>query len=115
MASNERRRHVRVKPTSDLPVRVALAGDGLVRESLDVMDLSVGGLALSSPALANTKPGERLRLHLTLGTSAEQVIEVVTRWISPEGAGVELVDPSARTAQDLSRYIAELLERGGSS
>lgn len=115
MVANERRRHVRLKPTPDLPVRVALAGDGLLREGLDVIDLSVGGLALSSPALASTKPGDRLRLHLTLGTSAEHAIEVVTRWTSRDGIGVELVEPSAQMAHELQRYIAELLERGGSS
>lgn len=115
MASSERRRHVRVKPSSDLPARVALASDGLLREGLDVVDLSVGGLALSSPALASTKPGDRFRIHLTLGTGAEHVIDVVTRWTSKDGAGVELVDPPASTAQELSRYIGELLERGGSS
>ena len=116
MVANERRRHVRLKPTPELPVRVSLAGDGLVREGLDVIDLSVGGLALSSsPALAGTKPGARLRLHLTLGTSAEEVVEVVTRWTSTDGIGVELVDPPPAIAQALARYIAELLERGGSS
>lgn len=114
MVANERRRHVRLKPTPELPVRVSLAGDGLVREGLDVIDLSVGGLALSSPALAGVKPGARLRLHLTLGTSAEEVVEVVTRWTSSDGIGVELVDPPPATAQALGRYIAELLERGGS-
>lgn len=115
MASSERRRHVRVKPSPDLPVRVALASDGLLREALDVMDLSVGGLALSSPALASTKPGDRFRIHLTLGTGREHAVEVVTRWKSAEGAGVELVDPPPSTAQELGRYIGELLERGGSS
>lgn len=115
MASTERRRHVRVKPSSELPVRVSLASDGLMREALDVMDLSVSGLALSSPALANLKPGERLKLHLTLGTNAEHAVDVVTRWISQDGAGVELVDPSASTVQELARFIAELLERGASS
>jgi hypothetical protein len=115
MVANERRRHVRLKPTPDLPVSVALASEGLMREMLDVIDLSVGGLALSSPALAATKPGDHLRLHLTLGGSAEQVIEVVARWKSQDGVGVELVDPSGRASQELGRYIAELLERGGSS
>lgn len=115
MATNERRRHVRVKPSPDLPVRVALAGDGLMREALDVMDLSVGGLALSSPALASTKAGDKLRLHLTLGSNPEHAIDVVIRWISADGAGVELVDPPAAIAQELGRFMAELLERGGSS
>jgi hypothetical protein len=115
MVANERRRHVRLKPTPDLPIRVALAGDGLLREALDVIDLSISGLALSSPALASTKPGDKLHLLLTLGTSAEHEVDVITRWTSRDGVGVELVDPPAQTAQALQRYIAELLERGGSS
>ena len=115
MATNDRRRHVRVKPSPELPVRVSLAGDGLLREALDVMDLSVSGLALSSPALANLKPGERLRLHVTLGGNAEHAVDVVARWISQDGAGVELVDPLPSTVQQLARFIAELLERGASS
>lgn len=116
MTGTERRRHVRLKPTPDLPVYVALAGDGLLRESLDVIDLSVGGLALSSsPALAGTQPGQRLKLHLTLGKSAEHAVEVVARWTSSVGVGVELVDPPAKMAQELTKYIAELLERGASA
>ena len=71
MVANERRRHVRLKPTPELPVVVALASGGLVRETIDVIDLSVGGLALSSPMLANAKPGDRLRLFLTLGTNRD--------------------------------------------
>ena len=113
MASNERRRHVRVQPTSSLPVRVALASDGLMREALDVMDLSVGGVALSSPALAGKKAGDRLRMHLTIGTGTEHTIEGVVRWTKGDGAGVELVDLPANVAQELGRYISELLERGG--
>ena len=115
MVGNERRRHVRLKPTPDLPVVVALAGDGLMREALDVIDLSVGGLALSSPALAGTKPGQLLTLHLTLGKSVEHKVTVVARWTSDVGVGVELVDPPPKIAQELTKYIAELLERGGSS
>jgi len=94
---------------------VALASDGVLREGLDVLDLSVGGLALSAAALGAAKVGDRLRLHLTLGTAPEHVVDAVVRWTSADAAGVELVDPPAHTAQDLGRYIADLLERGGSS
>ena len=114
MGRSERRRHVRLKPTPGLPARAALAGDGLLREVLDVVDLSVGGLAISAPALAKTKPGERLRLHLTLGAAAEFVVDVVVRWRSNENAGVELVDAPPPTARELERYVQELLERGES-
>jgi hypothetical protein len=114
--SSERRRHVRLKPTVELPARVSLAVDGLVREGLDVLDLSVGGFALSSPLLASARPGEQKRLFLTLGADgSEHAVDVVIRWNAPGGAGVELVDPPAATAQELARYIAELLERGGST
>lgn len=112
MASNERRRHVRLKPTPELPIHVALAGDGLLREALDVIDLSVSGLALSSAALGKSKPGDKLRLHISLGATPEHVVDATIRWASAETVGVELVDPPAKTAQDLGKYIAELLERG---
>ncbi len=87
----------------------------MMREALDVIDLSVSGLALSSAALAETKSGDKLRLHITLGSTPEHVVEATVRWSSAAGTGVELVDPPARTAQGLGKYIAELLERGGSS
>ncbi|CAN5894153.1 hypothetical protein BH11MYX4_BH11MYX4_07890 [soil metagenome] len=114
MATNERRRHFRLKPTPELPIHGALASDGLLREGLDVVDLSVSGLALSSTAIAETKAGDRLRLTITLA-AAEHFVEAVVRWTSGDTAGVELVDPPARTAQELGRYIADLLERGGST
>jgi len=49
VAATERRRHVRIKPTPDLPVYVALASNSLLREALDVIyprgwdDLGVAG------------------------------------------------------------------------
>lgn len=115
MVGSERRRHVRLKPTPDLPVRVALVSDGPMREMIDVVDISVGGFSLSSPALQSAKAGERLKLQLMLGLKDEYAVEVVARWVSGEGAGVELVEPPVSTTQALGRYIAELLERGGSS
>jgi hypothetical protein len=113
MASNERRRHVRVKPSPDLPVQVALASDALLREAVHVMDLSVCGLALAS--LATTETGQQLRLHLRLGSGPEHTVDVIVRWTTRDTAGVELVDPTPQVAQELARYVAELLERGGSS
>ena len=115
MVGNERRRHVRLKPSVELPVRVVLLGDSPVRETLDVNDLSVGGLALSSPALKKAVPGERLKLLITLGRQDEYAVDVVTRWTSENAVGVELVDAPVATAQALGRFLAELLERGGSS
>ena len=111
---NERRRHVRLKPSVDVPVRVALLGDGLLREALDVVDISVGGMALTSTVLRGSQVGAQLKLQISLGKE-DHAIEVVTRWTAANVIGVELVDPAGVAAQALSRYVAELLERGGSS
>ena len=116
MASSERRRHVRVKPTPDLPARVALASSGLLREALDVIDLSVGGFAISSsPAIAGKNAGDTFELKLSLGAGVEHSVTVISRWRSEAGMGVELVEPDPKVATELQRFIAELLERGGAS
>ena len=114
MADTDRRRHVRLKPSAEVPARVALLGDGLMREALDIVDISVGGLALASPALKDSKAGARLKLVITLGTHDDHAVEVVTRWATSETIGVELVDPPLAATQALGKYVAELLERGTS-
>ena len=113
MAETDRRRHVRLKPSAEVPARVALPGDGLMREALDVVDISVGGMALASPALKDSKAGARMKLVITLGTQ-DYSVDVVTRWATSETIGVELVDPPPAATQALGRYVAELLERGAS-
>lgn len=115
MAATDRRRHVRLKPTAEVPARVALLGDGPMREALDVIDISIGGMALASPALAGSQAGARMKLVITLGTLDEQAIEVVTRWASAETVGVEMVDPAPAATQAIGKYVADLLERGSSA
>jgi hypothetical protein len=112
MAATDRRRHVRLKPSAEVPARVALLGDGPMREALDVVDISVGGMALASPALKGSKEGARMKLMITLGAKDEHALEVVTRWA--ETIGVEIVDPAPAATQALGKYVAELLERGSS-
>lgn len=114
-AGTERRRHVRLKPSAEVPARVSLVGDGLMREMLDVVDISVGGMALTAAVLNDTKPGERMKLQIALAGSEEHAIDVVTRWTKAGVVGVEVVDADPRAAQAISRYVAELLERGGSA
>jgi hypothetical protein len=114
MAATDRRRHVRLKPSAEVPARVALLGDGPVREALDVVDISIGGMALASPVLKGTKEGARMKLVLTLGAKDEHALEVVTRWTAAETVGVEIVDPAPTATQALGKYVAELLERGSS-
>jgi hypothetical protein len=114
MTAAERRRHVRVKPIPELPARVVL-GEGPVRESLDVVDVSLGGMALASPALKDTTPGTRLALKLSLGSGREQAIAVVVRWASAELVGMEIVEPSPEVTEAIRRYVGELMERGNAS
>jgi hypothetical protein len=114
-AGTERRRHVRLKPSADVPARVALVGDGLMREMLDVVDISVGGLALTAAVLSGAVPGKRMKLAIALGSDEEHVVEVETRWTAGGIVGVEVVDAPPRAAQAISRYVGELLERGGSA
>lgn len=113
MTGTERRRHVRVKPTPELEARAVLLGDGLIRESLDVVDLSVSGLSVSSPALRGTPPGQRMKLELKLAGKDVLVVDVVARWGAGESIGVELAEPPPETSRVIGRFIAELLERGG--
>jgi hypothetical protein len=110
--SAERRRHVRVKPTSDLPVRVALGVESLVRETAEVHDVSASGLALGSKQLASNPIGTRVLLELMLGTYGDHRVHVEIRWTRGEAVGVELVDPAPEAAQSIRKYVAELLERG---
>ncbi len=114
-AGTERRRHVRLKPSADVPARVSLVGDGLMREMVDVVDISVGGMALTAAVLNGTPLGKRMKLQIALGGAEEHSIDVVVRWTSEGIVGVELVDAEPRAAQAISRYVSELLERGGSA
>ncbi|AKU96814.1 hypothetical protein AKJ09_03478 [Labilithrix luteola] len=115
MSSAERRRHVRVKPTPELPARAVLASDGPVREAIDVVDVSASGLALSSSRLATVATGSRLDLRLSLDRYGDHDLRVDVRWKAGELVGVEVVEPTDEAAQAIRRYVGELLERGGAS
>lgn len=111
--SQERRRHVRVKPTADAPARAFTPAEGLLREALDIVDLSVGGVGLSAAGpLAGAGVEQRLDLGLDLGRWGQHHLAGIVRWASPAIVGVEFVDPLPDTAHALSRYVSELLARG---
>jgi hypothetical protein len=86
-----------------------------MREALDVVDISIGGMALSSPALKGSQAGARLKLVVTLGALEGQTLDVVTRWAAAETIGVEIVDAAPTATQAIGKYVAELLERGSSA
>ena len=108
MSGAERRRHVRAKPTADLPAN-AVIGAGLLRESVPILDVSVSGMAL---ALGGKAAGERLALRVSLAGQGEHDVNVEVRWGTAEIAGVALVDPPDEAAHAIQRYVGELLERG---
>jgi c-di-GMP-binding flagellar brake protein YcgR len=110
---DERRRHVRAKPVPELPARVLYELMPPITEALDVLDISVGGLAITQATGVNAST-ERLKLRLVLpdGTFA---IEGKVRWIARGMVGLELVDPPQETTRAIQRYVGELLERGSSA
>lgn len=89
-----------------------LVGDGLVHESLGVIDVSVSGIALATTAAVRLRAGDRAQLRLSLDHYGEHIVEIVARWTSGDAVGVELVDPTPEAKKAVHRYVAELLERG---
>lgn len=112
----ERRLHVRVKPSADLPATAVLKGSGVFHESLTVIDVSVGGLCvLAGGDLTEGAPGTRVALEVNLSTQpAALTLTVELRWRHEDLRGVAFVDPSSEQTATVGRYVAELLERGAS-
>ena len=105
----ERRRHVRTKPDPSLPARAVRGIDALLKESLEVIDISVGGMALVAPNIAT---GAKMKLTLTLGSEIEHLVDVEVRWAAAGNIGVSFLDPPAAAAHAIQKYVSELLERG---
>lgn len=115
MTDRERRRHVRLKPTADAPARAVLASNDLLREALDVVDISIGGIALTSPALRGVKPTQALAIVLVLGGQKEEhQVKTVVSWAAGEIAGAEFVELTPAASHAIDRYVSDLLERGAS-
>jgi hypothetical protein len=106
----ERRRHVRTKPDPSLPAVAVRRIDALLKESLEVLDISPGGMAL---AMRDVPLGTRMDIALTLGSAEALPLEVEVRWAGEGSVGVSFVDPPAATSNAVQKYVAELLERGG--
>ncbi len=106
---NERRRHVRVEPTPALPATATRTRDGLVHERLEILDISISGMRMIAPNDDSTRDME---LRLGLGDKKELHVRVTRRWATDQLIGVELVGPSAEVSTALSRYVADVMERG---
>lgn len=106
---SERRRHVRMKPTPSRPARAVREIDTLLNESIEILDISVGGMALADTSLA---VGALTRLKLSLDGHGEYFVDVEVRWSANAVSGVTFVSPSPPAAQAIQKYVAELLEIG---
>jgi hypothetical protein len=103
----ERRLHVRIRPTLELPAYAVVASDGLVHERIEIIDIAVGGMKL---AIADIPKDATLRL--SLGPHGDHDVQVDVRWRSPSAVGIQFVAPSEAAFRAINRYVSELLERG---
>jgi hypothetical protein len=105
-----------MRPIPELPAHAALVASDGSHAAIQVVDVSVGGLALAKTgALDLVEAGRRLSLHVDLGRYGAHDVGVEVRWAAEALVGVQYVDlaPAATTA--VRRYVAELLERGAHS
>jgi hypothetical protein len=107
----ERRRHVRAKPTPELPAHVLQEIAPAITEALDVLDISVSGLALVQGMKAPV-PSSTAKVRLVLRDATHPFVATI-RWVANGIIGIELVDPPDDVARAIRAYVAELLERGG--
>ncbi len=106
----ERRRHVRAKPVPELPARVLYEVMPTITEAIDVVDISVSGIALMHDISLSAST---LKLKLVL-PDATHAVEGKVRWTAQGMVGVELLELSADATKAIQRYVGELLERGSS-
>jgi len=113
---DERRRHVRAKPTADLPAHVLYEQMPPITEALDVMDISVSGLAIVQGTMNKAPPPLDSAMSLKIVIANDTLaINAKVRWVARGMIGLELVEPAPETAKIIQRYVSELLERGGRS
>lgn len=110
LVMKERRRHVRAKPTPELPSHVVRQIAVGIAETVDVVDISVSGLAVAM-TLSGPPPKE-MKLRLVIGETGYDLDSDV-RWSAKGMVGLELKDPPVDTTKVIARYVSELLERGG--
>lgn len=112
----ERRRHVRVIPRAELPLKAMIPGRGILQAPISVLDVSVGGVGVArSGPFATVQVGETLRLKLTFANYGVHEVTVEVRRFDPFVVGLQFVDASHEMVVTASRYVSELLERGAAA
>lgn len=115
MRSDERRRHVRIRPLPELPARLVRVVEDR-EEVLEVFDLSIGGLGLvTRGSIAEMSRGQRLDLRIDLGRYGTFAIVANVRHVGEALTGCELDELPPGYVSAVGRFIAELLERGAPS
>jgi hypothetical protein len=104
-----------MKPIAECPAAATLEGD--TSESLDVADVSVGGIAfLTNEVLRQVSVGARLTLKLSLSHYGEHRVAADVRYVNPSAlTGMQFADLTPEATKAIRRYVAELLERGAPS
>jgi c-di-GMP-binding flagellar brake protein YcgR len=110
----ERRQHVRVRPTADYEIRAeVLAGE--ITDSMLVVDLSMGGIKLIlSPTIEAVPVGDELRLRLKgpRDPMCELRAQLRYRSVMLGTCGLQFVDLDEAALRMLRHAVGDLLERG---
>lgn len=115
MRSDERRRHVRIRPLPELPAKLVRT-DLEAEEVLEVFDLSIGGLGLvTRGSIAEMSRGQRLDVRIDLGRYGTFPLVANVRYVGEALTGCELDELPPGYVAAVGRFIAELLERGAPS
>jgi len=116
MNFSERRRYVRVAPRADLPLRAMIPGRGVLQQPITVLDVSVGGVAVSrSGSFASVNVGDQLRLKLTFASFGAHEVAVEVRRADAFVIGLQFVDAPSEMTTAATRYVSELMERGAAA
>ncbi len=112
----DRRRHVRVHPTSDYGVDVSVV-EGIVYERARVVDISVAGLGLllESP-FDGFGVGQKLTVRIALPEAPVMEVAAVVRHMTHVTGiwGIEIDRADEAAMRALSQAVSALLERATS-
>jgi hypothetical protein len=106
---------VRVRPAADYSLSVDV-GSGLIKEKLSIVDVAVGGVAVTVKAqISALQTGSELKVGITLpGVPRFETVSTIRYRQDKLGGrcGIHFnhLTPEQQTA--LSRAVSELLERG---
>lgn len=115
MRSDERRRHVRIRPLPELPAKLVRV-DSDVEEELEVYDVSIGGLGVfTKGSIPSMSRGQNMRVRIDLARYGRFDLVANVRHVGDAVTGCEVDELPPGYVSAVGRFIAELLERGAPS